>query len=339
MAPFKRMFICISHLDLVTLSTRTMFFSLNAHYTTSNRLHGLGIINLLFIPLGWVSHTVVLIHPFFYRFGQHTAYLLLYVDYIILTGSSTHLLQQIISRLSKEFSMTSLGPLNYFQGISATRNSTSLFLSQEKYATCILQRANMLQFNPCRTPVYTTHKQHADGKPVSDPTLYRSLAGALQYLTFTISDISSVVQQICLFMHDPIDPHLYALKHILRYIRGTIDYGIDIYVSPHSALTAYSDAEWGDVLYPIDLLMDTSFFLVITLSHGLLNSRDSYLVPVPKQNTEGLPMSLQRLVGFVISSWNFCLHPPKLPFSNATTSLQFICLLTRYNTCNAPIFR
>jgi len=68
----------------------------------------------------------------------------------------------------------------------------------------------------------TNPKLPADGGvPVADPTDFRSLAGALQYLTFTRPDISYVVQQICLHMHDPREPHLAALKRILRYVRGT----------------------------------------------------------------------------------------------------------------------
>ena len=86
--------------------------------------------------------------------------------------------------------MTDLGPLNYFLGISVTRTSSSLFLSQLKYATEILERAHMLNCNPCRTPVETEKKLGPDGTPVVDPTLYRSLAGALQYLTFTRPDLS-----------------------------------------------------------------------------------------------------------------------------------------------------
>ncbi|GJU97511.1 ribonuclease H-like domain-containing protein [Tanacetum coccineum] len=72
--------------------------------------------------------------------------------------------------------------------------------------------------NPCKTPVDTESKLGSDGDPISDPTLYRSLAGALQYLTFTRPDISYVVRQICLYMHDPCDPHFTALKPILRYV-------------------------------------------------------------------------------------------------------------------------
>ncbi|GKD14255.1 ribonuclease H-like domain-containing protein, partial [Tanacetum coccineum] len=62
---------------------------------------------------------------------------------------------------------------------SVTRNTSGMFLSQQKYASELLERAGMLTCNPCRTPVDTDSKLSADGDPVSDPTLYRSLAGAL----------------------------------------------------------------------------------------------------------------------------------------------------------------
>ncbi|GKA17867.1 ribonuclease H-like domain-containing protein [Tanacetum coccineum] len=75
--------------------------------------------------------------------------------------------------------------LNYFLGFSVTRNASGMFLSQQKYATKVLDRAGMLNCNPYRTPVDTDSKLSADGAPISDSTLYRSLAGALQYLTFT----------------------------------------------------------------------------------------------------------------------------------------------------------
>ncbi|GJZ50447.1 ribonuclease H-like domain-containing protein [Tanacetum coccineum] len=177
--------------------------------------------------------------------GADTAYLLLYVDDIVLTASSSDLLQQIITSLHAEFSMTDLGSLNYFLGISVTRNASGMFLSQQKYATEVLDRAGMLNCKPCRTPVDTDSKLSADGAPISDSTLYRSLAGALQYLTFTRPDISYAVQQVCLFMHDPREPHLSALKRILRYVRGTLSYGLQLYSSTTSSLVAYSDADWA----------------------------------------------------------------------------------------------
>ncbi|GKD75369.1 ribonuclease H-like domain-containing protein [Tanacetum coccineum] len=124
-------------------------------------------------------------------------------------------------------------------------NTSGMFLSQQKYASELLERAGMLTCNPCHTPVDTDSKLSADGDPVSDPTLYRSLAGALQYLNFTRHDISFAVQQVCLYMHDPREPHFSALKRILRYIRGTMPYGLQLFSSTTSSLVAYSDADWA----------------------------------------------------------------------------------------------
>ncbi|GKC50343.1 ribonuclease H-like domain-containing protein, partial [Tanacetum coccineum] len=115
--------------------------------------------------------------------GTDSAYLLLYVDDIVLIASSETLLQQIISSLHQEFSMTDLGSLNYNRGIFVMRDSTGMFLSHRKYATEILERAGMVSCNSSRTPVNTESKLGDDGDPVSYPTLYRSLAGSLQYLT------------------------------------------------------------------------------------------------------------------------------------------------------------
>ncbi|GJW21098.1 ribonuclease H-like domain-containing protein [Tanacetum coccineum] len=114
-----------------------------------------------------------------------------------LNSSSSALLQQIIDSLHKEFDVTDLGTLNYFLGIFADRTSTSLFLSQRKYALQLLERAHM------------------------DPTLYRSLAGGLQYLTFTRPDFSYAVQQ------------------------GTVDFGLQLYLSTTTSLVGYTDADWA----------------------------------------------------------------------------------------------
>uniref|UniRef100_A0A1J3FNB4 Putative mitochondrial protein n=1 Tax=Noccaea caerulescens TaxID=107243 RepID=A0A1J3FNB4_NOCCA len=178
--------------------------------------------------------------------GSDFAYLLLYVDDIILTASSNTLLRFIISSLKSEFPMSDLGYLHYFLGIAVRRDKNRLFLDQRNYAADILHRANMSNCKPCNTPVDTSAKLQADvGQPVEDATLYRSLAGALQYLTFTRPDIAYAVQQICLFMHAPREPHFNALKRILRYIKGTITQGLHITPSNTTTLTAYTDADWG----------------------------------------------------------------------------------------------
>ena len=95
-----------------------------------------------------------------------------------------------MSLLATEFAMKDLGPLSYFLGISVQRHSGGLFLSQKTYAEDILERAGMSNCNPVATPVDTNSKlSSTSGDPFDDSTYYRSLAGALQYLTFTRPDI------------------------------------------------------------------------------------------------------------------------------------------------------
>ncbi|GKE56540.1 ribonuclease H-like domain-containing protein, partial [Tanacetum coccineum] len=91
--------------------------------------------------------------------------------------------------------------------------------------------------------VDTKSKLGPEGAPVQDPTLYRSLAGGLKYLTRP--DLSYAVQQICLYMHDPREPHLADLKRILRYVHGTLDLGIHLYASSTTSPVGYTDADWA----------------------------------------------------------------------------------------------
>lgn len=142
--------------------------------------------------------------------------------------------------------MKDLGKLHHFLGMQVQPCAGGLFLSQRQYMMDILARAGMAECKPCSTPVDTNPKIAAtDGAPVADATDYRSLAGALQYLTFTRPDIAYAVQQVCLHMHDPREPHLAALKRILRYVRGTLHLGLQLRPSPVTDLVVYTDADWA----------------------------------------------------------------------------------------------
>lgn len=83
----------------------------------------------------------------------------------------------------------------------------------------------MLNCNPCRTTAHTQAKLDDSGPPIADPTLYRSLARGLQYLTFTRLDMSFAIHHIYLYMYNPHETHFQDLKCILRYILGTLYLG------------------------------------------------------------------------------------------------------------------
>jgi hypothetical protein len=173
-------------------------------------------------------------------------YLLLYIDDIVLTASSVALLQQTISAIKQEFTMKDLGPLHHFFGVFVQHQAGGLFLTQRQFALDILERAGMVDCKLVLTPVDTQAKVSAESGPhVADPTHFRSLAGALQYLTFIRLDIANVVQQICHHMHDPREPHLTVMKCTLRYLRGTLDYGLLLRCSTSNELTVYTDVDWA----------------------------------------------------------------------------------------------
>jgi hypothetical protein len=182
---------------------------------------------------------------FIYRHGADITYLLLYVDDIVLTASSDALLHRIIDLLHHEFAMKDLGDLHHFLGLSVTCNWDGLFLCQRQYTLDILARAGMADCKPCATPVDTSAKLSFDGPPIENATDYRGITSALQYLTFTRPDIAYVVQQVCLFMHDPREHHLALMKCIIRYLKGTIDHGLQLHRSTVTSLMAYSDADWA----------------------------------------------------------------------------------------------
>nr|GEV35403.1 ribonuclease H-like domain-containing protein [Tanacetum cinerariifolium] len=97
------------------------------------------------------------------------------------------------------------------------------------------------------TPVDIESKLGPYRDLVSDPTLYRSLAGDLQYLTFTRPNISYAVHDMCLQMHDPQELNFATLKRVLRYVCRTLDFGLQLYATyTVNSHVAYSDVDWVD---------------------------------------------------------------------------------------------
>lgn len=113
-------------------------------------------------------HSTCDLSLFVYSHGTDTAYLLLYVDNIIFTISSVILHQQLLSRLSSNFSMKDLGPLQYFIGTLVKCNTTDVFLSQEKYASKIVSRAKMGDCNLVHTLVDTFEKLSSEAGDLTD---------------------------------------------------------------------------------------------------------------------------------------------------------------------------
>jgi hypothetical protein len=156
---------------------------------------------------------------FILSFGGAMIYLLVYVDDILLTGSNSTLLHRFITLLQLEFKVWDLGFVHFFLGIEVKSTAMGLLLSQPKYALDIIQRVGMASCKPVNAHSSTSFKLRImSGTLHSDPTRYRQIIKAIQYLTFTRPDICYAVNNVCQFMHAPTEDHLAIVKHILRYL-------------------------------------------------------------------------------------------------------------------------
>lgn len=124
-------------------------------------------------------------------------YIIVYVDDIIVTGPSQPHLNKFISTLVTGFFLKDLGYLSYFLDMEVIRHSQGIVLSQSKYIHHILTKDNMLNSKPSSTPITSQHPlQLHCGPSLSNPTQYRILIRALQYLSLTRPDISFTVNKL-----------------------------------------------------------------------------------------------------------------------------------------------
>eukprot|EP00253_Pinus_taeda_P017133 PITA_17133 len=152
--------------------------------------------------------------------------IVLYVDDLILTGDEL-LILPCKDDLAKEFEMKDLGLLHYFVGLEIWQCNGGLFVSQGKYAWEILEKFNIHGSKPVDTPLPGGwRKEDATLGEEVDATVYQQLVGSLMYLVNTRPDICYAVNQLSQAMVKPTKRFWKAGKHVLRYLRGTLGYGL-----------------------------------------------------------------------------------------------------------------
>lgn len=188
---------------------------------------------------------------FIYNNHGHRLYCLVYVDDIIVTGSSSTLVASFITSLSQRFSLKEPTDLRYFLGVEATRTAQRLHLMQRKYIIDLLQRTKMTDAKTVLTPMATAPKLSlTSGYPLAEPTEYRAVLGSLQYLAFTRPILrmlltgypsSCTARWICIGKPPSV---FFATSPV----PSTVSHGIFLHKDSPLSLHAFSDADWaGDV--------------------------------------------------------------------------------------------
>lgn len=174
----------------------------------------------------------------------------LYVDDLIFTGNSECMFKGFKDSMMREFDMSDLGRMKYFLGVEVIQNAELIFICQKKYAREVLGRFGMEHSNAVQNPIVpgcklTKNEENAKGV---NTTEYKQLVGSLLYLTATRPDLMYAVGLVSRYMERPTEMHLQAVKRILRYLRGTTEFGIIYRKGDEGKLRAYADSDYaGDV--------------------------------------------------------------------------------------------
>jgi hypothetical protein len=211
----------------------------------------------------------------YYRFGGGEGVILrLYVDDILIFGTSLDVIKEVKDFLSNNFEMKDLGEVDVILNIKLKREGNGgVTLLQSHYVEKVLSRFGYSDCQPTPTPYDPSVLLRKNQRIVKDQLRYSQIIGSLQYLAdATRPDISIAVSKLSRFVSNPGDGHWQALERVMHYLKGTVSYGIH-YTRYPRVLEGYCDAIGFLMLMKCMPQVDMYFYLVVELFPGSLASR------------------------------------------------------------------
>ncbi|XP_019462910.1 PREDICTED: uncharacterized protein LOC109361829 [Lupinus angustifolius] len=164
-------------------------------------------------------------------YTQASIIICLYVDDLLITNNESDEIERLRAKLKLEFVMSDLGNLSYFLGIEFSRTNEGILIHQRKYIANVFERFNMLECNSASKTIETSHTLRKENYENSEaklvyPTLYREMIGSLRYICNTRPDLAYSVKLVSRYMENPKHSHMLVVKRILRYLKGSMDFGV-----------------------------------------------------------------------------------------------------------------
>ena len=148
--------------------------------------------------------------------------------------------------LKDRFRMTDLGPISWFLGIEFEQIEGVITMSQSKYLLSKLEKYGLDQAKPRTTPCEVAGYDKMSNDPIDTEINFRELVGSLIYaMTCTRPDLAWSVTKLSQHLADPSQADLTMVKHVFRYIRGTINNKLTFRKSNDLKLVGYTDADWA----------------------------------------------------------------------------------------------
>jgi transposase InsO family protein len=212
----------------------------------------------------------------------------LYVDDLVFTGNNAKMIEEFKVEMMKRYEMSDLGLLHHFLGMEVYQDENGVFISQMKYAEKVLKKFRMFGCKCVETPLACNEKlMKDDGEKKIDETLYRSLIGNLLYLTATRPDIMFAASLLSRFMSTPSHKHFGVGKRVLRYIMGTLNFGIRFEKNLEVKLRGFCDSDWGGC---VDDMKSTSGY-AFSLGSGVFSWLSKKQQSVAQSSAEAEYMS------------------------------------------------
>lgn len=246
---------------------------------------------------------------------------------MIITGDDPNEIIALRENLFKEFEMKDLGGLKYFLGIEVLRSKQGIFISQKKYILDILAETGMVDCKPAETPIIVNHNlKIEEGEPQIDQGKYQRLVGKLIYLSHTRPDIAYAVGIVSQFMHRPQKTHMEAAFRIVRYLKGTYNYGVFFKNNNKNlCLQGYTDADWAG--NQLDRKSTAGYFMFVGGNLVTWKSKKQKVVALSSAEAEfrGMSRGITEIIWIrkLLTELGF---PPKAPCKLMCDNQSAICI-------------
>lgn len=193
----------------------------------------------------------------------------LYVDDILIVGTSSSKIGTLKKQLMAKFDIRDLGLASKFLGMNIYQDDKRIKIDLKDYWKKVFSEIKLEEFAPDCAPLKTSNDRNR--KPKKDFVLknipykkldlyditnsepgnefeFRSLIGKLLFAANSVRpDLSFRISQLAQFLNSPTKNHLLAVKHVLKYVEGTLDMGLTYYKkSGPSIIEGYSDSDWAN---------------------------------------------------------------------------------------------
>ena len=221
--------------------------------------------------------------------------LIVWVDDIIVSSNSLSIVDDIKKCLSDKFKMKDLGEISCFLGIKFSRDGNVIKMDQSRFVENILNKFEMQNCKPRLSPCEEgLNKVIDENSDLADSKLYRQIVGSLIYImTATRPDLCFVVNKLSQYMSKPTVTHLTMAKHVLRYLKGTIDHCLTFRKSDKLGLVGFCDADWGSTA---DRLSITGYGFRLSSNGPFLSWKSKKQQTVALSTCEAEYMSLSAAV-------------------------------------------